>query len=94
MSAPTPVHNYLTYGTVAGAPITGDCIAGTLSVKQTVTIGATAYHRAPPATYADPNPGAPVATSLTAYPQTIAPGSVVTLFSDEATALIAAGAAS
>jgi hypothetical protein len=79
MSAPTPVHNFITHRTVSGAPIVGDCIAGALSVKQTVAIGSTPDLRSRPATYVDPNPGVSVAKSLTSYPQTIAPGSVVTL---------------
>ena len=38
----------VTYGTVSGSPITGDCLAGTLDKKQTVTLSAN-YVRAPPA---------------------------------------------
>ena len=91
MSNPTlPV----TYGMVNGSPITGSVNSATLAAKQTVTIGANAYVRAVPPGYPDPNQGTQIQTSLTAFAQTLAPGAVVTLFSDEAAALINAGAAS
>jgi hypothetical protein len=94
MSSPSPVSNPIVYGSVGGVPIAGNCIAGTLSVKQSVTLGATAYNRAPPLDYPRPDAGAPVSTSRLAYPQTIPGGTTITVFEDEAAALVAAGAAS
>jgi hypothetical protein len=85
----------ITYGTVSGTPIVGDVNVGTLTAQRVyVTIGGTAYVRAPPGGYPDPNPGLGAQASLTAFPQTIAPSTRVLLFSDEAAALVAASAAS
>jgi hypothetical protein len=83
----------IVYGTVNGSPIAGACNSGTLAKTQSVTLGATAYVRSVPAGYPRPDEGAPVSSSLYAFPQTIAGGTRITVFSDEAAALIAAGAA-
>ncbi len=84
----------ITYGTVGGAPIAGQVDVGALTAPRVrVTLGATGYARNPPGGYPDPNPGVYGETSLTAFPQTIAPGTAVLLFSDEAAALVTAGAA-
>ncbi len=84
----------ITYGTVGGTPITGQVNVGTLTAQRVeVTLGATGYARNPPGGYPDPNPGVYGKTSLTAFPQTIAPSTTVLLFSDEAAALVTAGAA-
>jgi hypothetical protein len=80
------------YGVANSAPISGYVSTATLNSKSTITLTA-AYARAVPGGYPDPNPGNPD-SSLTAYPQTIAEGVTLTLFSDEASALVGAGVAS
>jgi hypothetical protein len=80
----------ITYGTVSGSPIAGNVNAGTWS-KVFVTLSAD-YVRSPPGGYPDPNPGNPD-NSLTSYPQTIAATTRLQFFSDEAAALVTAGAA-
>jgi hypothetical protein len=91
--------NPITFGYVGATPVVGDGLAGVLGLdtKRTVTLSQN-YNRSLPAGYEagypDPNPGSPVTTSLTATPQIIPSGSVVTLFDMEARALIAIGAAS
>jgi hypothetical protein len=84
----------VTFGTVGATSITGNVNSATLASTRFVTLGGTAYVRAPPPAYPDPNPGVAIASSLTAYPQTIAGGTRLQLFSDEAAALVAASAAS
>ena len=84
----------ITYGTVGATKITGNVSPSALASKVSATIGGTAYVRNPPDDYPDPNAGVNLQTSLTAFPQTIANGAVVTLFADEKAALVAAGAAS
>ncbi len=59
--------------------------------RQTVTL-LTGYTRNAPS-WPDANAGSFVATDPTAYPQTIPAGTVLTVYSIEAAALIAAGAA-
>jgi hypothetical protein len=84
----------VTLGTVGGTPIVANLDGAGFLQKQTVTIGSTAYVRDPPGDWPDANTGVYIKTSLTAFPQTLAPGTVVQLFKEEAAALIAAGAAS
>ena len=93
MSAANPTLP-ITYGTVGATTITGNVNSATLAAKQTVTLGMTDFVRSPPPGYPRPDAGAAVATSLYAFAQTIPGGTVITVFSDEASALIAAGAAS
>ncbi len=80
----------IVYGAIDGVPVAGNCPPGALAATRTVTLKA-AYRRSPPADYPRPDPGAPAAASLTATPRTIPAGTTLTLFSDEAEALIAAG---
>ena len=84
----------ITYGTVGATSITGKVSPNTLASRVSTTIGGTDYVRSPPIGYPDPNPGVAGASSKTAFPQTIKAAAVVTLFSDEKAALVAAGAAS
>ena len=84
----------ITYGTVGGVSITGNMNSATLASMRFVTLGATAYVRAPPPAYPDPGAGEAIASSLTASAQTIPGGTRLALFSDEAAALVAASAAS
>ena len=78
-------------GMVGGAPIIAAVNCATLARLRTVTLSAD-YARAPDPGYPNPNPGGEVPT-LTAAPQTIPAGTTLALFSDEADALVAAGAA-
>jgi hypothetical protein len=84
----------IVYGKVGATPITGNCNSATLAKLQTVTLGATAYVRSTPPGYPRPDAGAAISSSLYAYPQTIPGGTQITVYSDEAASLIAAGAAS
>ena len=94
MSAPPLMSMPIVYGSVSGTPIAGYVNADMLKVKQSVTLNAN-YARNPPPTYTyNANAGAPVASSFTSHPQTIPSGTTITVFSDEAAALIAAGFAS
>jgi hypothetical protein len=91
--------NPLTWGFIGETPVTSSGNAGALELDTKITVVLSEnYNRSLPAGrdagYPDPNPGAPVATSLTATPQVIASGKTVTLFAGEANALIALGAAS
>lgn len=93
MTAPNSLP--INYGTVDGTPIVGQVNVGTLTAQRVrVTLGGTAYVRAPPLGYPDPNPGLGAQPSLTNHPQTIAEGTTLTLFSDQSAALVDAGAAS
>jgi hypothetical protein len=91
--------NPITWGFVGATPVVSSGYAGALELdtKTTVVLSEN-YNRSLPggyeAGYPDPNPGSPPATSLTASPQVIASGKTVTLFTGEANALIALGAAS
>ena len=82
----------ITYGTVSGSPITGNVNSATLASKVFITLSAN-YARAVPPGYPRADAGAAIATSLLAFPQTIAGGTRLQLFSDEAQALVTAGAA-
>ena len=86
-------YNPQTFGTVGGAPITGDVVpAAGLATKAAVTLTAN-YDRSPPPGWPRADAGAPVASSLLAFPQTIPSGTTLTLFEAEASALVAANAA-
>jgi hypothetical protein len=80
-------------GSVGATQIIAEVNSATLAAKRFVTLTAN-YARHPAPEYPDPNAGAAIATSLTAFPQTIASGKRVQLFSDEVAALVGAGAAS
>ena len=92
----TTTQNIVTFGVVNGVTISGNVPAGTygLDSKRTVTLGSNAYLRSPPNDWPRADAGAPVATSLLAFPKTIPGGTVLTLYYAEAAALITAGAAS
>lgn len=78
-------------GTVAGAPIIAEVDSASLAVTRKITLSQT-YDRAPPSDYPTANPGSP-GNLLAQSAAVFAPGAVLTLFSDEAAALVAAGAA-
>jgi hypothetical protein len=80
------------YGLVGSTPITGSVNSGTLASTRFVTLSED-FIRSPPPAYPDANAGAHVSTSPTASPQTIPSGTRLQLFSDEASALVNAGAA-
>jgi hypothetical protein len=79
-------------GTVGATPILAQVNSATLAVKRFVTLTAN-YDRQVPPGYPDPSPGGVISKSLTAFPQTIASGKRLQLFSCEAQALVTAGAA-
>jgi hypothetical protein len=79
--------------TVGATPIIAMVNSGTLAAKRFVTLSQN-YQRAPAPGYPNPNEGAAVATSKTAFPQLILSGTRFQVFSDEAQALVSAGAAS
>jgi hypothetical protein len=79
-------------GLVGATPIIAQVNSATLASKIFVTLSSN-YNRAPPPAYPDPNAGRAIFVSLTAYAQTIASGTRLQLFSDEAAALVGAGAA-
>jgi hypothetical protein len=81
----------IVYGTVSGSPIAGFVNAGTWQLVY-VTLSAN-YARNPPGGYPVPPYPGPVTASLTATAQTIASGTRLELFADEAAALVAASAA-
>jgi hypothetical protein len=83
----------VTYGTVNGSAITGQVNAATLDATKVHVTLSQNYVRNPPAGYPDANPGVAPGTSLTGWPQTVSSGSRILLFTDEAAALVAAGAA-
>lgn len=92
MSAANPVLPVQT-GMVGATPIVAQVNSATLASLRYVTIGGTPYVRSPPPGYADPNAGVAIATSLTAFAQTIPASTRLQLYSDEAQALVTAGAA-
>ena len=79
-------------GTVGAAVIVAQVNSATLAAKQFVTLSSS-YSRNPAPGYPDPNAGAAIATSKTAFPQLILSGTRFQVFSDEAQALVSAGAA-
>jgi hypothetical protein len=81
------------YGTVGGIAVKGNCGADTLAKLQTVTLSSD-YARAPPPGYPVPNAGRQAKPDLYGYPQILPSGTVLTLFADEAGALVLAGFAS
>jgi hypothetical protein len=79
-------------GAVGATPIVAQVNSATLAAKRFVTLSQD-YQRAPAPGYPNPNEGAAVATSKTAFPQLILSGTRFQVFSDEAASLVAAGAA-
>lgn len=91
MTAPL-MSDPLTYGLVGATSIAGNVSAAGWKLVY-VTLSSN-YARAPVAGYPDPSPGAGAGNSWTAFAQTIPSGTRLQLWTDEAAALVAAGAAS
>ena len=79
-------------GLVGSTPIVAQSNSATLASRVAVTLSADYVRSAPPG-YPNPNAGVASSSSLTASPQTISSGTTMKLFSCEAAALVAAGAA-
>jgi hypothetical protein len=90
MTAPSSLP--ATWGTVGGTSITGYTNAATWGLVFVTLSGP--YIRNPPPGYPIPPYPGNVESSLTALPQTIASGTRLQLFADEAAALVSAGNAS
>lgn len=84
----------VTLGSVNGSPIVATLNGVNLSQRATVNVTLTApYVCNPPKDWPNANPGVNLAQSLTAFTQTIPAGTSLVVFQSEATALVAAGAA-
>jgi hypothetical protein len=79
-------------GTVSGVPIVANLDGAGFRERVTVTLRAD-YVRAPPNDWPNANPGTGNQPNFTAFAQTIPSGTDVIVFLEEATALVAAGAA-